>query len=154
MDLTLDGQCPMTSRPIEEGSTYVRVGPAFFAGTEQNRITETNGDNPDRLFKDVPRDPVTPGQPFDGSVKNRPPSDLPVTVHRAQKNRITGQVGDALKLALTPSRKRQANASCIMASRTLNVPRSPLLLLPARPAGIRLSGDRLDRAASTRTSGR
>jgi uncharacterized protein (TIGR00251 family) len=54
-----------------------------------------------------------------------------VKVHpRAKKNGITGEVGDALKLALTaPPVKGQANQACIeFLAQVLNVPRSSVTI--------------------------
>ena len=54
-----------------------------------------------------------------------------VKVHpRAKKNAITGQVGDALKLALTaPPVNGKANAACIdFFAKLLNVPRSSVTI--------------------------
>ena len=54
-----------------------------------------------------------------------------VKVHpRARKNAITGQVGDALKLALTaPPVNGKANAACIdFFAKLLNVPRSSVTI--------------------------
>jgi len=54
-----------------------------------------------------------------------------VKVHpRAKKNRITGEVGDALKLALTaPPVAGRANEACIaFLAEVLNVPRSSVTI--------------------------
>jgi uncharacterized protein (TIGR00251 family) len=54
-----------------------------------------------------------------------------VTVHpRAKKNAITGEVGDALKLALTaPPVEGRANQACIkFLAEVLNVPRSSVTI--------------------------
>src|SRR6267154_1207917 len=65
-------------------------------------------------------------------VKNSPAGvTFAVKVHpRAKKNAITGQVGDALKLALTaPPVNGKANAACIdFFAKLLNVPRSSVTI--------------------------
>ena len=65
-------------------------------------------------------------------IKNSPAGvTFAVKVHpRAKKNAITGQVGDALKLALTaPPVNGKANAACIdFFARLLNVPRSSVTI--------------------------
>jgi len=65
-------------------------------------------------------------------VKNSPAGvTFAVKVHpRAKKNAITGQVGDALKLALTaPPIDGKANEACIdFFAKLLNVPRSSVTI--------------------------
>ncbi len=65
-------------------------------------------------------------------IKNSPAGvTFAVKVHpRAKKNAITGQVGDALKLALTaPPVNGKANAACIdFFAKLLNVPRSSVTI--------------------------
>jgi uncharacterized protein len=69
-----------------------------------------------------------------------------VRVHpRARKNAITGEVGDALKLALTaPPVDGKANQSCIeFFAKLLNVPRSSVTIAAGfnnRTKVIRVSG--------------
>jgi len=63
-----------------------------------------------------------------------------VRVHpRAKKNAITGEVGDAIKLALTaPPVDGKANEACIdFFAKLLTCRVPPLLLQPARPAAIK-----------------
>ena len=65
-------------------------------------------------------------------MKNSPAgATFAVKVHpRAKKNAITGQVGDALKLALTaPPVDGKANQACIdFFAKLLNVPRSSVTI--------------------------
>jgi uncharacterized protein (TIGR00251 family) len=69
-----------------------------------------------------------------------------VKVHaRAKKNAITGEVGDALKVALTaPPVDGKANAACIeFFAKLLNVPRSSITIASghsSRSKVIRVSG--------------
>jgi uncharacterized protein (TIGR00251 family) len=69
-----------------------------------------------------------------------------VKVHpRAKKNAITGEVGEALKVALTaPPVEGRANAACIaFLSEVLNVPRSSVTIAAgenSRNKVIRVSG--------------
>jgi hypothetical protein len=69
-----------------------------------------------------------------------------VTVHpRAKKNAITGEVGDALKVALTaPPVNGKANAACVeFFAKLLNVPRSSVTIaagLSSRNKVIRVAG--------------
>jgi len=69
-----------------------------------------------------------------------------VKVHpRAKKNAITGEVGDALKVALTaPPVDGKANAACIeFLAKLLNVPRSSVTIASgqsSRNKVIRVSG--------------
>jgi uncharacterized protein len=69
-----------------------------------------------------------------------------VKVHpRAKKNAITGEVGDALKVALTaPPVDGKANAACIeFFAKLLNVPRSSVTIASgqsSRSKVIRVSG--------------
>jgi uncharacterized protein len=69
-----------------------------------------------------------------------------VKVHpRAKKNAVTGEVGDALKVALTaPPVDGKANAACIeFFAKLLNVPRSSVTIasgLSSRNKVIRVSG--------------
>ena len=69
-----------------------------------------------------------------------------VKVHpRAKKNAITGEVGDALKLALTaPPVDRKANEACIeFFAKLLKVPRSSVTIaagLTSRNKVIRVAG--------------
>jgi uncharacterized protein len=69
-----------------------------------------------------------------------------VKVHpRAKKNAITGEVGDALKLALTaPPADGKANAACIeFFAKLLNLPRSSVTIAAgqtSRNKVIRVSG--------------
>jgi uncharacterized protein (TIGR00251 family) len=69
-----------------------------------------------------------------------------VKVHpRARKNAITGEVGDALKVALTaPPVDGKANAACIeLFAKLLNVPRSSVTIASgqsSRDKVIRVSG--------------
>ncbi len=71
---------------------------------------------------------------------------IAVKVHpRAKKNAITGEVGDALKLALTaPPVDGKANAACIeFFARLLNLPRSSVTIaagLNSRNKVIRVTG--------------
>ena len=66
------------------------------------------------------------------AIKNSPSGiTFGVKVHpRAKKNAITGEVGDALKLALTaPPADGKANAACIeFFAKLLNVPRSSVTI--------------------------
>jgi uncharacterized protein (TIGR00251 family) len=66
------------------------------------------------------------------SVRDTPTgATFPVKVHpRARKNAITGEVGDALKLALTaPPVEGRANEACIaFLAEFLNVPRSSVTI--------------------------
>jgi uncharacterized protein len=65
-------------------------------------------------------------------IQNSPAGvTFPVKVHpRAKKNAITGEVGDALKVALTaPPVDGKANAACIeFFAKLLNVPRSSVTI--------------------------
>ena len=65
-------------------------------------------------------------------IRNSPTGvSFAVKVHpRAKKNAITGQVGDALKVALTaPPVDGKANAACIeFFAKLLNVPRSSVTI--------------------------
>jgi uncharacterized protein (TIGR00251 family) len=69
-----------------------------------------------------------------------------VKVHpRAKKNAITGEVGDALKVALTaPPVNGKANAACVeFFAKLLNVPRSSVTIaagLSSRNKVIRVAG--------------
>jgi uncharacterized protein len=69
-----------------------------------------------------------------------------VKIHpRAKKNAITGEVGDALKVALTaPPVNGKANAACIeFFAKLLNVPRSSVTIASgqsSRSKVIRVSG--------------
>jgi uncharacterized protein (TIGR00251 family) len=71
---------------------------------------------------------------------------LAVKVHpRAKKNAITGEAGDALKLALTaPPVDGKANAACIeFFAKLLNLPRSSVTIaagLTSRNKVIRVAG--------------
>jgi uncharacterized protein (TIGR00251 family) len=71
---------------------------------------------------------------------------FPVKVHpRAKKNAISGEVGDALKVALTaPPVEGKANAACIeFFAELLNVPRSSVTIASgqnSRNKVIRVSG--------------
>ena len=89
---------------IEEGSTCVRIGTAIFGGAHKTMIP----------IRDTPS-----GATF--QVKVHP---------RAKKNAITGEVGDALKLALTaPPVEGRANEACIaFFAEVLNVPRSSVTI--------------------------
>ena len=89
---------------IEEGSTCVRIGTAIFGERAQAMIP----------IRDTPS-----GATF--QVKVHP---------RAKKNAITGEVGDALKLALTaPPVEGRANQACIeFLAEVLNVPRSSVTI--------------------------
>ncbi len=66
------------------------------------------------------------------AIKNSPSGiTFAVKVHpRAKKNAITGEVGDALKLALTaPPVGGKANAACIeFFAKLLNLPRSSVTI--------------------------
>jgi uncharacterized protein len=66
------------------------------------------------------------------AIKNSPNGvTFAVKVHpRAKKNAITGEVGDALKLALTaPPAGGKANAACIeFFAKLLNLPRSSVTI--------------------------
>jgi len=65
-------------------------------------------------------------------IRNSPTGvSFAVKVHpRAKKNAITGQVGDALKVALTtPPIEGKANAACVeFFAKLLNVPRSSVTI--------------------------
>jgi uncharacterized protein len=71
---------------------------------------------------------------------------FPVRVHpRAKKNAITGEVGDALKVALTaPPVEGKANEACIeFFAKLLNLPRSSVTIASgqsSRNKVIRISG--------------
>jgi uncharacterized protein (TIGR00251 family) len=66
------------------------------------------------------------------AIKNSPAgSTFAVKIHpRAQRNAITGEVGDALKLSLTaPPVDGKANAACIeFFAKLLNLPRSSVTI--------------------------
>ena len=81
------------------------------------------------------------------AIKNSPSGiTFAVKVHpRAKKNAITGEVGDALKLALTaPHADGKANAACIeFFAKLLNLPRSSVTIAAgqtSRNKVIRVSG--------------
>jgi uncharacterized protein len=81
------------------------------------------------------------------AIKNTPTgATFAVKVHpRAKKNAITGEVGDALKLALTaPPVDGKANEACIeFLANLLKVPRSSVTIaagLTSRNKVIRVSG--------------
>ena len=81
------------------------------------------------------------------TIKNSPNGiTFAVKVHpRAKKNAITGEVGDALKLALTaPPADGKANAACIeFFAKLLNLPRSSVTIaagLNNRNKVIRVTG--------------
>jgi len=70
------------------------------------------------------------------AIQNSPSgATFAVKVHpRAKKNAITGEVGDALKLALTaPPVDRKANEACIeFFAKLLNLPRSSVTIAAGR----------------------
>ena len=104
---------------IEEGSTCVRLGTAIFGDAGKAMIP----------IRDTPS-----GATF--QVKVHP---------RAKKNAITGEIGDALKLALTaPPVEGRANEACIaFLAEVLNVPRSSVTIAAGennRNKVIRVSG--------------
>jgi uncharacterized protein (TIGR00251 family) len=81
------------------------------------------------------------------TIQNSPAgATFAVKVHpRARKNAITGEVGDALKVALTaPPVDGKANAACIeFFAKLLNVPRSSVTIASgqsSRDKVIRVSG--------------
>ena len=81
------------------------------------------------------------------AIQNSPSgTTFAVKVHpRAKKNAITGEVGDALKLALTaPPADGKANAACVeFFAKLLNLPRSSITIAAgqtSRNKVIRVSG--------------
>jgi uncharacterized protein len=81
------------------------------------------------------------------AIKNTPTgATFAVKVHpRAKKNAITGEVGDALKLALTaPPADGKANEACIeFLAKLLKVPRSSVTIaagLTSRNKVVRVAG--------------
>jgi uncharacterized protein (TIGR00251 family) len=81
------------------------------------------------------------------AIKNSPGgATFAVKVHpRAKKNAITGEVGDALKLALTaPPADGKANEACIdFFAKLLNLPRSSVTIAAgqaSRNKAIRVAG--------------
>ena len=94
---------------IEEGSTCVRIGTAIFG-------SRSRGERPRAM---IPVRDTPSGATF--QVKVHP---------RAKKNAITGEIGEALKLALTaPPVDGRANDACIaFFAEFLNVPRSSVTI--------------------------
>ena len=81
------------------------------------------------------------------AIQNSPAgATFAIKVHpRAKKNAITGEVGDALKLALTaPPVDGKANQACIdLFAKLLKVPRSSVTIaagLTSRTKAIRVAG--------------